>query len=99
MMNVSLCGVLCLAKFGLWGPFDCPSQGDELVRRHTLVNGLSKAGAGAESGYRANNLCLGYGPHLTHRPPIFKTYKALQPTPLSVGSTDNAPYGAAELGR
>jgi len=50
------------------------------VRCHTLVNGLSKAGAGAESGYRTNNLWLGYGPHLTHRPPILKTYKALQRT-------------------
>jgi len=53
------------------------------VRHHTLVNGLSEAGAGAESGYRTNNLWLGYGPHLIHRPPIFKTYKALQPTPNS----------------
>jgi hypothetical protein len=48
------------------------------VRRHTLVNGLSEAGAGARTGCRTNNLCWGYGPHLIHRTPIIRTYKALR---------------------
>ena len=83
------------------GPIRLSGLESELVRRHTLVNGLSQAGAGAESGCRTDNLCSGYGPHLTHRPPIFKTYKALQPTPLGVGAgfADQAPCGAAELSR
>jgi len=64
------------------------------VRRHTLVNGLSEAGAGAQSGCRTNNLWLGYGPHLIHQPPIVKTYKALQLTADPLRG-----LSAAELGR
>ena len=64
------------------------------MRRHTLVNGLSEAGAGAVTGCRTNNLWLGYGPHLIHRPPVVRTYKALQLTANPLRG-----LSAAELGR
>ena len=68
-----------------------------MVRRHTLVNGLSEAGAGARTGWRTNNLWSGYGPHLIHRPPVVRTYKALQLKRLNFGVFFGVPSAPLSL--